>query len=560
MVSTSRLGSSHPFITRTLGLLGALAVASIPTPLLAQQYTLIDGFSRLDVDTSVQATVYNWTIAGIPHLHEISNWYRVGSTGPERSVHTLIVSPGTLKDQNFDGVFETVSVPYADPQGRFAMVIDYAVFSGPASGSSLTGSFDETIYITNLQPSASLPFHFFEYVDLDLYASPDDDTAQMTTPTNVRQFDSLTTGNWGFVGDRYEVDNFTTSSSTLAKLSNPTTDNLANPSSTFPAGSGPFGPGNVSWALQWDFVGAGGPRPAIPPGQTVVITKEGILEMLIPEPASGSMLAFVVVGLGTWRHRRAAATRSRTLRLIGMLTMLFAATCDAQADDLSPPSWTRRTPLTTVQEWEFLQPVPPTTPLPPDGTTPGISPFYNGGGVPLAFVGSGVTWQPQYTVNFPSGPVVMQGVYIGDGSANSYIDFVLPNWVDFEPVKHFRLQVAGLWSPAPLPSTTFLSAIDNQPGNVTAQFVGDGVSPLAVSFEFHRYFDWDLFPNPDSEEFRLIVPPNAVINQVVIDTISIPEPTGLVMIVLGCCTAIAFRNRWMHPDCELREQQSNVIG
>ncbi len=213
-------------------------------------------------------------------------------------------------------------------------------------------------------------------------------------------------------------------------------------------------------------------------------------------------------------------------------TMVLACVCHTVfADDLSPPSWVRRTPLTTVQEWEFLTPDPV---LPPDGTTPGISPFYNGGGQPLAFPGPGVSWQPTYVLNFPSGPVTLDGVYLGDGTANSYIDFEIPNWVDFEPVKHFRLQVAGLWAPLTLPSTSFLDAMDNEPGSVLAMQVGEGFSPLAISLEFHRYFDWDLFPNPDIETFRLHVPQSAVINQVVIDTIStVPEPASVGMLLLA---------------------------
>ncbi len=226
-------------------------------------------------------------------------------------------------------------------------------------------------------------------------------------------------------------------------------------------------------------------------------------------------------------------------------TLVIATATELIADDLSPPGWTRSVPQTTVQEWEFLVNSPPGVGYPPDGTTPSLNPFYNGGGMPLAFVGPGLTWQPSYAVNFPSGPVVMQGVYVGDGSTGSYIDFEIPNWVDFEPVKHFRLQVAGLWTPAPLPSTSFMSATDNLPGNVTAQFVGDGVSPLAVSLEFHRYFDWDLFPNPDSEIFRLIVPSGAIINQVVIDTIStaIPEPATAALSVAACAMLLAGRRR-----------------
>lgn len=411
--------------------LSALLVVGTARNLQGQLYTLIDGNSRLEINTSAQATGYDWVVDGVHHMHELSNWYRVGSTGPERSVHTLTVLPGIVSDRDNDSSIDTVTVPYSDSQGRFALEIDYSIFGGaPGSG---TSAFDEEIRITNLQ-STPLAFHFFEYVDLDLYETPDDDTILLTSQTSLQQFDARTVGNWGFNADRYELNTFP---NTVTKLNDAVASNL---SGVWPGGTGPIGPGNVTWALQWDFVGTLAPRPAIPPGETVVIKKEGLLQQFVPEP-TGVVLAILggLAALSLFRRQRTKNLWTSMSRVGVVAVVVFVATSSANADDLSPPNWVRRTPPTTVQEWEFLTNVPPGVPASPDGTTAGLSPFYNGGGLALATVGSGLTWLPQHIVNFPGGPVVMQGVYLGDGSPNSFIDFDIPNWVDFEPVKHFRL-------------------------------------------------------------------------------------------------------------------------
>ncbi len=133
-------------------------------------YVLNSGNSTLYIDPTRQDTGYDWIVAGVHHMKELSNWYRVGSGGPEHSVHTLTVLPGTLKDTDHDGIDETVTVPYADSLGRFALEIDYSVFGGPPG--SGTSAFDEEIRITNLSQTTPLAFHFFEYVDLDLHESP----------------------------------------------------------------------------------------------------------------------------------------------------------------------------------------------------------------------------------------------------------------------------------------------------------------------------------------------------------------------------------------------------
>ncbi len=306
------------------------------TSQLAQAVVLIDDNSTLTINP-VPVTGSSWTVGGVEQMKELSNWWRVGSSGPEANVAALNVGNPVLTDSDFDGGgFDRVTIPYSDPAGRFNIEIDYTINGFPAgSGKS---AFDEEIRITNLTGSP-LQFHMFEYIDLDLdrNATPADDTVLATSPTSIQQYDSTYVGDWGMQVDRYELNTYP---NTLNKLSgNSSPDNLSTPSSTWPAGSGPVGPADVTFALQWDFVGSLLPRPAIPPGATVTITKEGLLQRIVPEPATCSLMivplamllaAGVACKLGVWQPkkfrspplRRSAVFTPRTSR---RSSIIFAA-------------------------------------------------------------------------------------------------------------------------------------------------------------------------------------------------------------------------------------------
>ena len=124
----------------------------------------------------------------------------------------------------------------------------------------------------------------------------------------------------------------------------------------------------------------------------------------------------------------------------------------------------------------------------------------------------------------------------GDGKwdfpTGGVIHFEIDNIVDFYPVKHMWVQVTH----DPLPPLSALSvvplfAFDNVVGFGTVQ------TPVTISSldASHTLFYWDIFPNPDWEEFDLIIPgtstggsgPGIGIDQVVVDTISVPVPAAL---------------------------------
>jgi hypothetical protein len=259
-----------------------------------QLYTLVDNNSQLDIQLTVSPivhdTVYNWRVEGTDHLAEFSNWYRVGG-GREFPLSSV---PVTVVD---DTQPDQLVVLYTDTLGRFSVQVTYGVFGGGfGSGYSKMG---ECVTIKNLQDTASLNFHFFEYMNLDLDATPGSDTAVRTSPVRLQQDDVVdgTTFNVSYgASDHHEI---AYSPSLLTRLD----DNFPTTLGDVPVGfSTPIGPpGDMEWALQWDFVLS----PEGQPGDSYNICKDCELQMIIPEPTSFlGMIGGVAMGWIGVRRRR----------------------------------------------------------------------------------------------------------------------------------------------------------------------------------------------------------------------------------------------------------------
>jgi hypothetical protein len=280
-------------------------------------FQLVDGNSKFDIETEAQAMAFGWEVDGVQHMRELSNWYRISRIGntsvsnPETPAHLAHSQPIVTE---FYSAPNSMTVVYTD-HDLFTMEITFTLLGGaPNSGYSSMG---ECVRITNITDTTrSVPellgFHFYEYMDLDLDDTPDDDEIEFVNPSQVRQVD-LTTGtvfNGHFGADRYELAFYDT---TLDKLTDGGPSNLSHLASTWPLGAGPVGPlnpppsdpPNVTWAAQFDFTGTNPPRPFILPGQTVEICKVCEIQMLIPEPASSTIAivgiaALLVVHRGRW--------------------------------------------------------------------------------------------------------------------------------------------------------------------------------------------------------------------------------------------------------------------
>lgn len=216
----------------------------------------------------------NWTVDGVNQLAQQWFWYRVGSSGPEQPINT-IGSPVITTPNG-----RTAYITYAN--ASYSVEVDY-LLTGFATGSR-NSDISETIRISNLT-AAPLEFHFFQYSDFALAGTPDGETVQLGQDIYGKYNEADITKGTSTIsetvvspGANHGEAAFFNSTLTRLNDGNPTTlnDNV-----------GPVGPGNTTWAFQWDFV--------IAPGASLGISKDKYLHWdPVPEP---SAVALVVGGL-----------------------------------------------------------------------------------------------------------------------------------------------------------------------------------------------------------------------------------------------------------------------
>ncbi len=272
------------------GLAGPLAQRSV-----AALFTLIDDNSSADFNTASSSNNFSWTVDGVNQLFEQSFWYRIGNVA-EQSVHLLPITLQGTTDTNFDALPDTLFVRYNNGAG-LQIETSYKLDGGlPASGSS---DLAEQISITN-QSASPMDFHFFQYADFDLKGTADFDSAEFTNVNTVQQSEGASQLQETVitpVPSHREIDFF---ANTLNKL----TDAVPTTLSDTPLGT-VVGPGDVTWAYQWDFV--------LAPNQTFLISKDKNMSTPggggggVPEPATGFLLSLAAGLLLTgYRSRRIA--------------------------------------------------------------------------------------------------------------------------------------------------------------------------------------------------------------------------------------------------------------
>lgn len=187
-----------------------------------------------------------------------------------------------------------------------------------------------------------------------------------------------------------------------------------------------------------------------------------------------------------------------TVALIGIL-----APISAQADDLFPPPW-RGLDGTTWAEWTFSTPDP--APLPDQGFNPyGLTDL-------VVYPGVGQNWWSELDGRL--------GVWPLSGE----IWTTIPNRPLPLPWKDIWIQLT--WEPQAPGNTPFV--LTTAPEQIFATLVQE--TPLGGAW-MHSIYSIHIEPNPNIE--TVVITGGINVDQLVIDTICIPEPAGLSMAVLG---------------------------
>jgi hypothetical protein len=254
----------------------ALQILTLPSNALV----LSDGNSIVDISPNTQAGIYNWTIDGQDILAQQWFWYRVGAGPGQNSLDTL---PSTITQLS-------PSIATASYTGTSFVVSLTISLIGSTPGS---GNSDLSIQASIKNTSGSaMTFRLYQYADFDLFGVPGDNVSFPNSNTVVQTGalgyvqEGVVTGLPGYIAPMHHEANLF-----------PNTLNSLNSGSNYVLNdSNSAGPGDVTWAFEWDAINLGA-------GSSVTLSKN--LVATIPEPAT---IWFCLLGLGgaaLLRKRRA---------------------------------------------------------------------------------------------------------------------------------------------------------------------------------------------------------------------------------------------------------------
>jgi hypothetical protein len=213
----------------------------------------------------------DWIVDGVDQMFQQWFWFRVGPSGGENALDTLGAPTVTTSAR-------TAELSYA---GGGLLVDVFYLLTGGNPGTHVS-DIAETISVENTS-TAPIDFHFFQYTDLDLNGTAGGDSLRFTNPNAVQQVDSIMQFSETVVTpppSHHEGDFFPV---TLAELS----DGSATTLSDLPPIGTLIGPGDVTWAYQWDVT--------VLPGDTFIISKDKQVNLGVPE--ASSLVSWSLIGL-----------------------------------------------------------------------------------------------------------------------------------------------------------------------------------------------------------------------------------------------------------------------
>ena len=252
---------------------------------------LADGNSSVTIDLSSDRGLSDWIVDGVNLAPAAGGgvfdyrqwfWYRVGNN-PEASIGTLTLGVNGVTDANFNGSPDTAFVSYSGPPGLKINVT--FTLAGGTLGSG-TSDIGEQISLVNTS-SQSITMSFFQYGDFQLTApNVGGEMVSFTNSNTVRE-----TGSTGYVQETVHTPIATHQEAeafpiTINKLDDALPTTLSDNTSA--------GPGDITWAYQWDVT--------LAPAQTFLISKD--MQAVIPEPSTAILVFVGLIAFSQAKRRR----------------------------------------------------------------------------------------------------------------------------------------------------------------------------------------------------------------------------------------------------------------
>jgi hypothetical protein len=243
---------------------------------MAQIVTMNDGGSSATIDLGSSAGMNNWSVLGQNQLNQQWFWYRTDG-GVAHPVNSIGI-PSVTTYSGLDGI-NYVAAIYQNTQ--LSIEIDYALSGGGVGSGS--ADITETIAAKNLSGSNPLSLNLYEYSNFNLLQSGNNSVTVFGAP-GAYSFVTQTSGSTALS----EAIISPNANYAEAATYNQTLNELNTQAGLVLNGNASAGPGNVTWAFQWDRSIAAG-------GELDIFKDKSLSIAMIPEP---STVAFIALGAG----------------------------------------------------------------------------------------------------------------------------------------------------------------------------------------------------------------------------------------------------------------------